>query len=248
MKNWIGVFGLMGALRTDNGGEFSSDEMHEITSILNVRLCTAAGMSPFQNGLCEHVHAITDIMLIKLAAENKNVEIETLLSWVNMGRNSLQMWNGFSSQQLVFGKNPNLPNIMQAELPALEGITCSEAFLKHLNALHETRKAYIQTEADERIQRALRSKVRDAEQVFKNGDMVFYKREGKECWLGPGKVVFQDGKVVFVRVSPNRLCKVNTYFVDNATKDDKQESYDSNDTSEPKSDQTKSATVITETK
>jgi hypothetical protein len=73
-------------------------------------------------------------MLIKLAAENKNVEIETLLSWVNMGRNSLQMWNGFSSQQLVFGKNPNLPNIMQAELPALEGITCSEAFLKHLNA------------------------------------------------------------------------------------------------------------------
>ena len=97
--------------------------------------------------------------------------------------------------------------------------------------------------------------VRAAEQVFENGDMVFYKREGKECWLRPGKVIFQDGKVVFVRhggvfvrVLPNRLCKVNTYFADNATKDDKQESYDSNDTSEPKSDQTKSATVITETK
>jgi hypothetical protein len=50
--------------------------MHEITSILNVRLCTAAGMSPFQNGLCERVHAITDMMLIKLAAENKNVAFE----------------------------------------------------------------------------------------------------------------------------------------------------------------------------
>jgi hypothetical protein len=67
-------------------------------------------------------------------------------------------------------------------------------------------------------------------------------------------VVFQDGKVVFVRhggvfvrVSQNRLCKVNTYFADNATKDDKQESYDSNDTSEPKSDQTKSTTVVIET-
>jgi hypothetical protein len=33
-------------------------------------------------------------MLIKLAAENKNVEIETLLLWANMARNSLQMWNG----------------------------------------------------------------------------------------------------------------------------------------------------------
>jgi hypothetical protein len=51
-------------------------------------------MSPFQNGLCELVHAITDMMLIKLAAENKNVEIETLILWANMARNSWQMWNG----------------------------------------------------------------------------------------------------------------------------------------------------------
>ena len=43
---------------TDNGGEFSSDEMREITSILNIQLCTTAGESPFQNGLCERVHAI----------------------------------------------------------------------------------------------------------------------------------------------------------------------------------------------
>ena len=60
-----------------------------------------------------------------------------------------------------------------------------------------------------------------SEQVFENGDRVFYKREGKERWLGPGKVVFQDGKVVFVRhggvfvrVSPNRLQKVNSYLTD----------------------------------
>jgi hypothetical protein len=97
---------------------FKCFENASLHSILNVRLCTAAGISPFQNGLCERVHAITNMMLIKLASENKNVEIETLLSWANMARNSLQMWNGFSSHQLVFGKNLNLPNIMQAELPA----------------------------------------------------------------------------------------------------------------------------------
>ena len=50
---------------------------------------------------------------------------------------------------------------------------------------------------------------------------MFYKREGKERWLGPGKVVFKDGKVVFVRhggvfvrVSPNRLQNVNSYSTD----------------------------------
>ena len=101
----------MKALMTGNGGEFNSDEMREITSILNVQLCTTAGESPFQNGLCERIHAITDMMLVKFAADYGKVNSQTLLSWANMARNSLQLWNGYSSHQLVFGENPNLPNI-----------------------------------------------------------------------------------------------------------------------------------------
>ena len=180
MTHWVGKFGVMGALMTDNGGEFNSDEMREVASILNVQLCTTAGESPFQNGLCERVHAITDMMLIKLEADYGKMNSQTLLSWANMARNSLQMWNGYSSHQLVFGENPNLPNIMQDTLPALEGTTRSEVFSQHLNALQATRKAFIQSEAEERIRRALWNKVRASEQVFKNGDRVFYKREGKE--------------------------------------------------------------------
>lgn len=81
----------------------------------------------------------------------------------------------------------------------MEGSTSSDIFARHLNALHEARRAFIQSEADERIRRALRGKVRAAEHIFENGDRVFYKREDHERWLGPGKVVFQDGKVIFVR-------------------------------------------------
>ena len=65
---------------TDNGGEFSSEEMREITSILNIQLCTTARESPFQNGLCERVHAITDMMLTKLEAEYGKTNSQTLLS------------------------------------------------------------------------------------------------------------------------------------------------------------------------
>ena len=208
---------------TENGGEFSSDEMREIKSILNihVQLCNTAGESPYQNGLCERIQAITDMMLVKLEAEYGKTQSHIFLSWANMAKNSLQMWNGYRSHQLVFEENPNLPNIMNDNLPALEGTTSSEAFAKHLNALHAARKIFIQTEADARIRRALRNKVRASEQIFENGDRVFYKWEGKERWLGPGKVVFQDGKVVFVRhggifvrVSPNRLQKVNSYLTE----------------------------------
>ena len=146
MQNWVGVFGVMGSILTDNGGEFNADEMREVMSILNVRVLTTAAESPFQNGLCERVHAVTDMMLLKLEEENKRTDSQTLLCWANMARNALQMWNGYSSHQLIFGKNPNLPGIMTDGLPGLEGSTSSEIFAKHLNALHSSRRAYIETE------------------------------------------------------------------------------------------------------
>ena len=52
------------------------------------------------------------MMLVKLEADYGKLNAQTLLSWAKMARNSLQMWNGYSSHQLVFGENPNLPNIM----------------------------------------------------------------------------------------------------------------------------------------
>lgn len=235
MQGWIAVFGVMEAILTDNGGEFSSDEMREVMSILDVQIITTAADSPFQNGLCERVHAVTDMMLLKLSEENGKTNSQTLLCWANMARNSLQMWNGFSSHQLIFGKNPNLPGIMTDKLPALDGITSSEAFAQHLNVLHEARKAYIETESNERVRRALRTKVRAAEQIFENGEAVFYKREGKERWLGPARVVFQDGKVVFirhggifVRVCPNRLTKIHDTDSQNTAEKPDRECFDEN--------------------
>ena len=159
------------------------------------------------------------MILIKLREQCPKTEIGVLLAWANVSKNSLQMWHGFSSYQIVLGKNPNLPNTLTDEVPALEGSTTSETLARHLDSLHKARRAFIQSEADERIRRALRSKVRASEQVFEPGDHVFYKRDGHDRWLGLGKVIFQDGKVVFVRhgsifvrVSLNRLLKAGCEY------------------------------------
>lgn len=163
----------MKGILTDNGGEFSSDELREDASCLNIEVRTTAGESPWSSGLCERVHSVTDQVLVKLQAEYPNTGIKVLLGWANMARSSLQMWQGFSSRQLFFGQNPNLPNILTDNVAALEGFTTNETFAKHLNVLHSTRRAFIQSESDERIRRALRGKVRACEQKFINGDQVF---------------------------------------------------------------------------
>ena len=80
MTHWVGAgFGVMGAILTDNGGEFNADEMREVCSILNVFVNTTAAESPFQNGLCERVHSVTDMMLTKLKADHPDTSLEILM-------------------------------------------------------------------------------------------------------------------------------------------------------------------------
>ena len=87
MTCWIGAgFGVMQGLLTDNGGEFNADEMRDAASVLNIELCTTAAESPFQNGLCERNHAVTDMMLMKMRENSPNTSLEVLLGWANMQR------------------------------------------------------------------------------------------------------------------------------------------------------------------
>ena len=216
IKRWIGIFGVMGKIHTDNGGEFNADEVREVASILDFSCSTTAAESPYQNGLCERVHAVTDVILSKLVASYPKTPMDVLLAWACMAKNTLQMNNGFSANQLVFGQNPRLPNILSSKLPALSESTTSAVLAKHLNALHAARIEFIKSESDERIRRALRSKVRASEQVYQQKDKVYYKRDNFKEWLGPGSVIGQEGKVIFVRhggqvvrVSANRLVKAN---------------------------------------
>ena len=68
------------------------------------------------------------MILTKLQAEYPKSRMSVLLKWAILAKNSLAMWNGYSSHQLVFGQNPNLPNILQARIPALDDFTSSETF------------------------------------------------------------------------------------------------------------------------
>ena len=54
-------------------------------------------------------------------------------------------------------------------------------------------KIFIESEADEKLRRALRHKTRPStSNVFQSGDQVFYKRSDSGYWKGPGTVIGQQ--------------------------------------------------------
>ena len=127
-------------------------------SFLNVVKLTTGAEAPWQNGLCEKVHQVTDMIMLKLQASYPEAELDYILAWANMVRNSMQMYQGYSSHQLVFGINPNLPNILQDRLPAMSENTSSDVLAKHLNLLRANREAFIKSDSCMKIRRALISR------------------------------------------------------------------------------------------
>ena len=208
-KIWIAIFGTPGKVLSDNGGEFVNSTFVDMCESLNINFITTAAESPWSNGLVERHNGIIG-EVVKKILEEVDCSIEVALCWAVNAKNSLQNIYGYSSYQLVFGKNPTLPSVLTNRLPALEGVTGSKLIADHLNALHQARQEVIKLEASEKIRRALKAKTRTHNNIrYLPGDEVFFKREGEDRWKGPAKVIGQDGSKILVK-TPNSLISVHS--------------------------------------
>ena len=215
IKGWVSTFGVPGRILSDNGGEFNNREMQDMAENLNTEVLTTAAESPWSNGICERHNAVIGGMVTKMMHDSSD-DIDTALAWAINAKNSLHNVYGFSPAQLVFGRNPNIPTVLNDKLPALEGKTQSEVVAKNLQAKHEARKAFIECEASEKIRRALRHNTRDVTtQEYLPGEKVYYKRIDSAYWRGPAEVIGKDSHQVilkhgglFVRTHPVSLKRV----------------------------------------
>ena len=221
MTHWVRYFQKPKEIITDQGLEFTGSVMMEAMSKLDIILHTTAAYSPWSNGLCERNHALVDNILARVVIDFPDMDLETALAWACVAKNSLSTVYGFSPFQLVYGRQPNLPNIIDEPPNALEIKTHSKALEEQLKAMHECRAAFLKSQNCEKLRQALRSKIRTAQHVYNHGDYVYYRREKDDKWLGPGKVVYQDGKVICVRhgryfgqVHANRLHPVKPELAD----------------------------------
>ena len=107
---------------------------------------------------------------------------------------------------------------MSDHVPALDSDTpTSKSLANHINTILSVRKNFNIALTDQRIAKALRHKVRSIETHFKEGQQVYYKREGDNKWQGPatgvggrplGSTYVIDHQGSLYRVSSNRLTDV----------------------------------------
>ena len=200
VKNWVAIFGTPGTLLTDNGKEFQNESVLRMCEDFGITCKATAAESPWSNGKCEKMVGLLKDAIRKMQDECEG-NLETILYWAVASKNALHNQRGFSPNQLVFGRNPALPDL-QRDVKASELREESEEdVMRHnLEAMHKSREIHIQQEADNRLKRALKSNVREhkLEEVEKS-DEVYYKRDGEQEWRGPAKVIGTDGKTVVVK-------------------------------------------------
>ena len=200
-SGWIAQFWPPRRFMADNGGEFSNAEYVEMCERFNIESQQSAAESPFSNGMVERHHQVLAESMVK-TKQDSNCSWKTALCWALSAKNSLQMTGGYSPMQLVMGRNPSFPNVIDSKLPAMEssGSVGSETVENHLRAMRTAREEFVRAESSSKIMKALKSQVRTCNDVHIDaGEKIFYKRNSSDSWHGPGVVIGRDGQTFVVK-------------------------------------------------
>ena len=128
---WISLFGAPKQILSDNGGEFNNELALQLGELLGIRVNMTPAESPWSNGTVERHNCIIGNMVEKIVVDNQ-CSMDVALAWAVSAKNALHNVYGHSPNQLVFGRNPNLPSVLTDEPQALEGVTSSELLAQHL--------------------------------------------------------------------------------------------------------------------
>ena len=92
-------------------------------------------------------------------------------------------------------RNPNLPSYLNNLPTVMEGMSQTDIIVKHLNALHEANKAFIEAESIEKSHQVLKAKnLVTTGIIYEIGDIVYYKCEESNKWKCPAKVIGKEHK------------------------------------------------------
>ena len=209
LECWIAHYGVFRATVHDNGGEFIGAAFSEMCDLLGIEDKTGAAHSPWSYGIIEKHHGVVDKTFEALRRDFPGYNVNVLIQWAVMVKNSTTTATGWSPMQVVYGKNPVLPSLIDSNPAQLKEEVLSDSLMQNWNALNEARIKYNEALADTQLKRMLKAKVRRNQTIFKIGDNVYWKATNHTQDWRQGKVLAVDDKLLFVRQG-SQLYRVHT--------------------------------------
>ena len=95
-----------------------------------------------------------------------------------------------SPKQLDLGRNPHLPSLLNDRLLVLESVSTSEVIADNLNLTNAAREQFITSKSSEKLKCAhCHQVITSISRPYKNGDIVLYKKNLCDRWLGQRTVI-----------------------------------------------------------
>ena len=195
MLEWIKLFGAPEFIMSDRGKEFMAPQLRDLCQLHGIKYTSTASHSPHQNSTNERGHFTVDRSMDRLLTADPSLKPQVALAWAIQACNTLQMVGGFSSFQLVFGRNPQYPSITDAEVGFDEEVTTkNDSWAVQYRTMMAAREAFAAVQADNTIKKALEQRIYSNYSNLQRGDWIYYKRNPDKHWKGPAKLTVKDGK------------------------------------------------------
>ena len=195
VTEWFKYHGAPKYIMSDRGAEFLNGEVKDLCQFHGIQYTTTASYSPHQNGLVERGHAVADRALERMMTADPSLKPQVALAWVMQAVNTMQNINGLVPFQLVFGRLPRHPSLVEENPGANEVIADSQAqWARHYRMMMSAREHFAAAEADNTLRKALRQRVFTDPTRVSTGDWIYFKRSHDRYWKGPAKVVLKDRK------------------------------------------------------
>ena len=202
---WISWAGAPAELLVDSAGEFNSQDVDVFCQSFNIRKSTTCPEAHWQNGRIERHGEILQQMLNKYQEEvaiTSYHDLQQALWHCVQAKNACSLRRGFAPEVLVLGKHTRLPGSVSgddqiASHSLVESdLQQGQAFRENLAKREAARKAFWAADNSAAIRRAVLRRTRPSRGHYNPGEwiMMWKKTEDpKGKWIGPAKVIIQEG-------------------------------------------------------
>ena len=207
---WFSWAGTPQKVYTDPAGEFRSDQWLNFLQANDIQ--SDLSTESWQNGRIERHGQVIKRMLDRYDQEEKiqnPQEFDAVLRSCFQAKNSLMRHQGYSPEQIVLGKSSKIPGSLTsderaaAHSHAFGQSTESERFREQLDMRARARRAFLFTDNDQALRRALLRRSCPLRGPFFPGQLVLYwqkrhkpNRQEVGKWFGPAKVVCSEGSSI----------------------------------------------------